>query len=181
MLSPRADILLLVRRPQYYSETFTAHIRNELSMARIYFEDITEGEQLELGSVTIDREEMIAFAERYDPQRIHTDPAFASQSMFGGLIASGWFTVGICMRLFVDEFLSDAAGMGAFGAELAWPSPVRANDTLDVQYQAVETRKSESKSDRGYVENEIIAENQHGDTVLEWTGTGIFRTRTGDS
>lgn len=146
-------------------------------MAHIYFEDIEEGTEHDLGKVTADRTEMVAFAERYDPQPFHTDPAAASDSIYGELIASGWFTASLCMRQLVVEFLDDVASMGAFGVELSWPTPVRPGDTLQVSLEIVETKASESRADRGYVDNRVVAVNQQDETVLEWEGTNIIRRR----
>lgn len=146
-------------------------------MADLYFDDIEEGHRRELGSYTVPREEMMEFARRYDPQPIHVDEEAASESIFGGVIASGWYTASVCMRLLVDEFLGEAASMGSLGLdELRWQTPVRAGDTLTVSNEILETRRSESRDDRGYVRNKTIAHNQDGEEVLVWVATNIFAT-----
>jgi acyl dehydratase len=147
-------------------------------MPDIYFEDLEEGECRELGSYTIPKDEMMQFATRYDPQPIHTDEAAASESIFGGVIASGWYTAGICMRLLVEEFLNDAASMGAHGLEeLKWPTPVHAGDTLTVENKIMDTRASESRNDRGYARNLTTGYNQNDDEVIRWIAVNIFARR----
>lgn len=147
-------------------------------MAKRYFEDITVGEGSELGSFTASKDEMVQFAERYDPQPIHLDEAAAEESIHGGLIASGWYTASRCMRLTVDEFLNDTVTAGSFGLdELRWRTPVRPDDTITVEYRVTEKTESTSYDDRGYVENEITATNQDGDEVVFWRGTNIFLRR----
>jgi acyl dehydratase len=132
-----------------------------------YFEDIDAGETHDLGSYTADREELIEFASRYDPQPIHVDPEAARGTMFGGLIASGWHTGGSCMALLTEGFLNDTASVGSFGLdELRWPSPVRPGDIVSVEIEIPATHASESRDDRGYVDIELHAENDDGEEVL---------------
>ncbi|WP_247004186.1 MaoC family dehydratase [Halosolutus gelatinilyticus] len=150
-------------------------------MSTIYFEDIAEGTVRDLGSYAVPKDEMMAFAERYDPQPIHVDEEAAAESVFGAVIASGWYTASVCMRLFVDGFLGETASIGSPGLdELAWSEPVYAADTLLVKNEILETRPSRSRNDRGYVRNQIRAYNQDGDEVLEWTGTNILLRRDAD-
>lgn len=147
-------------------------------MPSLYFEDVEEGELRDLGSFTLSREEIMTFAERYDPQRIHTDPEFADAGPYGGLIASGWHTASACMRLIVDGILADAASMGAIGMdELRWLAPVRPGDTIAVTNEILETNPSESRDDRGYVTNRTVGTNQDGDDVISMTGVNIFARR----
>lgn len=141
-------------------------------MPEIYFEDLSEGTLGELGSYTVRRDEMVQFARQYDPQPIHTDDASAS------IIASGWYTAGICMRLLVKEFLNDTASMGARGLEtLSWPRPVRPGDTLTVENEILETRPSERRNDRGYIRNRTRGYNQDGDEAVSWTATNVIARR----
>ncbi|MGQ4555355.1 MaoC/PaaZ C-terminal domain-containing protein [Halobellus sp. GM3] len=145
-----------------------------------YFEDLAEGESHDLGSYTADREELLAFARRYDPQPIHTDPEMAAETMYGGLIASGWHTAGSCMALLVENFLAETATLGSFGLEeLRWRAPVYPGDTVRVAVEVIETRASESREDRGYVTNDVVAENEAGEEVLFWRSTNIFITEAG--
>jgi acyl dehydratase len=147
-------------------------------MAELYFDDVREGEVRELGAYEVPKAEMIEFARRYDPQPIHVDEAAARDSMFGGVIASGWYTASVCMRLLVDNFLAETASMGAVGLdELTWATPVRPGDTLTVENEILDTRPSESRDDRGYVRNRTAASNQDGDEVIEWVGINIIARR----
>ncbi|WP_101296778.1 MaoC family dehydratase [Halegenticoccus soli] len=144
-------------------------------MTKLHFEDVREGEIRELGSYRVSKDEMVAFAQRYDPQPIHVDESAAEASIYGGIIASGWYTAGVCMRLLVDGFLIDAASMGSFGLdELRWRAPVRPDDVISVRNEIVDARESTSRDDRGYVKNELTARNQDREEVLSWTATNIF-------
>lgn len=150
-------------------------------MSDIYFEDVEEGTTRDLGSYTVPKDEMIAFSERYDPQPIHVDEAAAAESVFGDVIASGWYTASVCMRLFVDGFLGETVSIGSPGLdELSWLTPVYAGDTLIVENEILETRESGSRDDRGYARNQTRAYNQDGDEVLTWTGTNIILRRSAD-
>jgi acyl dehydratase len=145
-----------------------------------YFEDVDAGETHDLGSYSADREELIEFARRYDPQPIHVDPEAARETMFGGLIASGWHTGGSCMALLTEGFLNDTASVGSFGLdELRWPSPVRPGDVVSAGIEVPATHASESRDDRGYVDVELRAENDDGEEVLVWESTNIILTRAG--
>ena len=145
-----------------------------------YFEDIEAGEIHDLGSYTADREELIEFARRYDPQPIHIDPDAAARTMFGGLIASGWHTAGSCMGLLAEGFLNDTASVGSFGLEeLRWRTPVYPGDTVSVTATLPETHTSESRDDRGYIDVELSAENGDGEEVCYWDSTNIILTRAG--
>lgn len=147
-------------------------------MPTIYFEDVEAGEVRELGSFQLTRQEIVSFAERYDPQSIHTDEAAAAEGPFGGLIASGWHTAAACMRLLVDGFLGDAASLGSPGLEeLQWVQPVRPGQEISVQNEVLETRASESRGDRGYVKNRTVGLDAEGNEVIAWTGTNILARR----
>lgn len=143
-------------------------------MTQRTYEDIETGTVYDIGSFVATEEEMQTFAERYDPQPIHTDPEAAADSIFGGLIASGWYTASCCMRLLVDEFLSDTVSMGSFGMdELRWRTPVRPGDTVSVEMEIADKTASSSRDDRGYVELDVTATNQDGDEVVYWRSTNI--------
>ncbi|MBX0325217.1 MaoC family dehydratase [Halomicroarcula sp. F13] len=147
-------------------------------MPQIYFEDITEGTIRDIGSYTVPQDEMIAFSKQYDPQPIHIDEEAASKSVFGDIIASGWYTACICMRLLVDEFLGETVSIGSPGLdELSWTTPVYAGDTLTVENEILDTRLSESRDDRGYVRNQTRAYNQDNDMVISWIATTIVLCR----
>jgi acyl dehydratase len=144
-------------------------------MARLYYEDIGVGEVRDLGSYTASKEELLQFAERYDPQPIHVDEDAAAETMYGELIASGWHTASACMRLLVDGFLNDTVSLGSFGLdELRWRVPVRPGDTVTVTHEITGKTESTTRDDRGYIENEIEAMNQNGEEVIFWRATNIF-------
>ncbi len=120
--------------------------------AERYFEDYLLGSVFEYGRVTVTSEAIIEFARKWDPQPIHVDPEFAARGPFGGLIASGLHTTGICMRLFVTHYLSHVASLASPGMdELRWPTPVRPGDLLRLRTTIVSVRPSQSKPDRGLV------------------------------
>jgi acyl dehydratase len=143
-----------------------------------YWEDIKEGEVVELGSRTLDKDRMVAFAHEFDPQPFHTDEKAAEASIWGGLIASGWLTGSVLMRIFYDGFLKDTASMGSPGIdELRWLKPVRPGDTLTVRLTVLETTASRSKPDRGIVRSLMEVLNQHGEIVMTTKGVNFFRRR----
>ena len=143
-----------------------------------YWEDFSEGETVELGSHTFERAEIVEFAERFDPQSFHVDEEAASRSPFGGLIASGWHTASVCMRLYVDALLGDSSSMGSPGVEqLRWTAPVRPGDTVSASVTVVETRASSTRPGRGTVVMQWEAINQRGEVVLRMLGRGLFGRR----
>jgi acyl dehydratase len=124
----------------------------------LYFEDLTVGDEYDTGEYTITRDEIVTFAEQFDPQPFHTDEAAAEESIFGGLVASGLHTLCLSVRLFVLDFVTPEDGlenMGGLGMDdLQWHEPVRPGDTLSVEIEVIEKTPSESRTDRGYVELE---------------------------
>jgi acyl dehydratase len=145
-----------------------------------YFEDFEVGKMISVGSCTVSEEEIVEFATRFDPQPFHVDRAAAAQSMYGGIIASGWHTCAMMMRLMVDGFLRNSSSMGSPGVdEIRWIKPVRGGDTLAVTTTALEIRPSGSKPDRGVVVTRWRATNQHGDVVATIKGMGMFGRRPG--
>jgi acyl dehydratase len=143
-----------------------------------YFEDYKEGAVYEYGYAVVDEEELLAFAHRFDPQPIHVDAKFATDGPFGGLIASGWHTGGIFMRLFADHFLSRVASLASPGIdELRWPAPVRPGDSLRLRTTITQTRPSRSKPDRGLVFTRGELLNQDDQTVLSLTAMNLLRRR----
>jgi acyl dehydratase len=146
--------------------------------ADFYFEDFVEGTTYEFGKVRITQEEILDFARRFDPQPFHTDPEAAKGSVYGGLIASGWHTASLMMRLFVDHYLSPASSLGSPGVdEMRWLLPVRPGDVLSTRVTVVETRRSRSKPDRGLVRSFVEVLNQEGDVVMSMKGMNLFRCR----
>lgn len=146
-----------------------------------FFEDFRPGEVLEFGDYLVTEEEIVEFAKRYDPQPFHVDHEAADRSIYGGLIASGWLTGSIVMRLLVDHFISPVSSMGSPGVdEIRWTKPVRPGDRLKLRVTVVETRRSQSKPDRGIVQVQEEAINQDGETVMSIRGMGLYRCRGGD-
>lgn len=143
-----------------------------------YFEDIRAGDSFDLGSVTVTQEEILEFAARYDPQVFHTDPERARDSAFGGLVASGWHTTSLYMRLLVDGFLGDTASLGAGGVdELRWARPVRPGDTLHARLTVHDARLSRSRPDRGILQLYAEVTNQDGDVVLNLRSANFVARR----
>lgn len=143
-----------------------------------YFEDYEDGEVFEFGSYEVTEEEIISFASQYDPQYFHIDPEAAKQSHFGGLVASGWMTGSILMRMMVEGFISAKASMGSPGLdEIRWFAPVRPGDVLRGKAIVESTRRSKSKPDRGIINTcwEVI--NQDDVVVMRVRGMGMYRTR----
>lgn len=142
-----------------------------------YFEDQAVGAVLETASFTISEQDIIEFARRYDPQDFHLDKEAAKSSMFGELVASGWHSAAISMRLLVDA-RAQSAGLGSPGVdELRWIKPVRPGDTLRVRSTIVETRRSRSKPDRGLVRSKCELINQDDETVMTYIGMALVKCR----
>jgi acyl dehydratase len=143
-----------------------------------YLEDYVAGAVYEYGYVTVTEAEILDFAATFDPQPIHTDLGFAAAGPFGGLIASGWHTAGIMMRMFVDHWLSHVASLASPGIdELRWPAPVRPGDSLRLRATIVEARRSRSKPDRGLVRTKAELINQSDQVVLQLTAMNILYAR----
>jgi len=143
-----------------------------------YWEDIKAGEVIELGSCTVTKEAMVAFAREFDPQPFHTDEETAKRTIWGGLIASGWHTGSMLMRLFYDGFLKDTVSLGSPGIdELKWNKPVRPGDRLSARMTILETTPSRSKPDRGIIRSQMEVLNQHGEVVMSTKGVNFFARR----
>ncbi len=143
-----------------------------------YFEDYQTGEVLEVGDYLVTREEIVDFASRYDPQPFHLDDEAARESIYGGLIASGWMTCSVVMRMLVDHVISPVSSMGSPGIdELRWLGPVRPGDRLRVRVTVVDARRSKSRPDRGLIHLRQEAINQHGEVVLTMQGMGMYKCR----
>ncbi len=143
-----------------------------------FFEDYIPGAVYEFGSISVEEAEIISFARRFDPQPFHTDPEAAAKSMYGGLIASGWHTASLMMRLFVDHYLSHVASLGSPGVdELRWLYPVIPGDTLSIRVTVTETRRSRSKPDRGVLHSFCESLNQHGQVVMTMKAINLLACR----
>ena len=135
-----------------------------------YFEDYTPGHVYEFGAITVSEAQIIDFARQFDPQYFHIDPERAKASRFGGIVASGWHTISLAMRLCVDHYLSHVASLASPGVdEIRWPNPVRPGDTLKIRVTILEARPSRSKPDRGIVRANVEAINQRDELVLSMT------------
>ena len=144
-----------------------------------WFEDYVPGEIFEFGDHLVGEDEIVEFARRYDPQPFHMDAAAAAQSSFGGLVASGWMTGAVLMRMMCDHFISPVSAMGSPGVdELRWLRPVRPGDRLHARVTVVETQRSQSKPDRGAVVLQQEAINQAGDVVMSLFGRSLHRCRS---
>jgi acyl dehydratase len=141
------------------------------------FEDFTPGRVFDLGTTVVDRDEMLAFALRFDPQPFHVDEEAGKASIFGALSASGWFTAGLWMRAYADGVLARATGLGSPGGEeIVWPVPVFAGDELRASMEILEARRSRSRPNLGLVK--LRAWMHRGDEVVyRSTFTGMFGTR----
>jgi acyl dehydratase len=144
------------------------------------FEDYPVGSVALYGPIHVDEAEVIDFGRRFDPQDFHTDPVKAARGPFGGVIASGWHTASMMMRVLVDRYLSRTAGLGSPGMdELRWPAPVRPGDRLWVRVTVVEARRSESRPDRGLVRILIEVLNDKGVIVMSVKAMTLVRCRSG--
>ena len=149
----------------------------ESAMAR-WFEDFQPGEVSEFGGYDMTEAEVLAFAGRYDPQPFHIDAAAAQAGLYGGLIASGWHTASVMMRLLVQHFIPPAASLGSPGVdELRWLQPVRPGDRLRVRVTVQETVGSRSRPDRGVVRIFTEVLNQQNEVVMTTRGMLLFRRR----
>jgi acyl dehydratase len=153
-------------------ETFEASIDDR------YFEDYMPGAVHECGRIAVNEDEILSFGLRFDPQPFHTDPKIAKQSVFGGLIASGWHTASLMMRLFVDNYLTHVASLSSPGVdELRWLKPVRPGDMLFLRVTVTDTHLSRSKPDRGVVHSFIEVRNQEEEIVMTMKALNIIQCR----
>ena len=147
-----------------------------------YFDDYVEGTVHRFGAVKVEADEVIAFAKRYDPQAMHADPEAAKSTPFGGLIASGWHTAGLTMRLYVEHYLTHVASLASPGLdELRWLKPVRPGDVLSVRVTVLKTVPSKSKPDRGAVTSFVEVINQAGEIVMTFKVVNIIAKRSAGS
>jgi acyl dehydratase len=149
-----------------------------MSEPTYYFEDMAPGATVELGSKTVSEEEILRFAREFDPQPFHINPQAAQASIFGGIIASGWHTCSMAMRLLVDGLLANSSSLGSPGVEqIRWLKPVRPGDTLRATVTALEVRESQSRPDRGTARMRIEMTNQAGELVMTMESFGMFGKR----
>lgn len=147
-------------------------------MTKRYFEDFRTGEVALSAPYTVTRDEIVEFARRYDPQPFHLDEAAGARSIYKGLIASGWHTCAIAMRLICDLYVTDSHSMGSPGVDnVRWVKPVRPGDTLRLRWTVLDAKASRSRPEMGAVQSRWEILNQHEDVVMHTTGWGLFGRR----
>lgn len=153
-------------------------LEEPLGMTR-YLEDYVTGTVLETGTVLVSDDDVSAFAQRYDPQPFHVDPVAAAATPYGGIIASGWHTAAITMRLILDHVVSGETSLGSPGiGRLSWILPVRPGDTLHARVHVKANRRSNSKPDRGLITLDVDVFNGRDELVMsahDWIA--IIRVR----
>ena len=143
-----------------------------------YAEDFEVGEKFDLGRYHVTREEIVDFAQKYDPFPFHVDEEFASKTVFGGIISSGWLTSLVWLRLMHKNFLEYETVLGSPGhEEVKWPTPVRPDDQLEGTLEVLEQRVSSSRPDLGFVRYRATLTNQNDETVFATTSTMIIKQR----
>lgn len=145
---------------------------------KYFFEDFVPGSTWEIQGPTMTEKDMVEFGSKYDPQPFHADPEAAKHSRFGGLIASGWHTVALCMRMMCDSYLLDSAGLGSPGVDkVRWIQPVRPGDSLRMRMTVLTATPSRTKPDRGALLNRWEIFNQNDEQVMVMEGYGIMARR----
>ena len=148
-------------------------------MIELYLEDLHAGDRFESAAFDVTESDIVEFANDFDPQPFHLDLDAAKRSVFRGLVASGWHTAAISMKLFVTGGLNLAGGSVGLGVdELRWPRPVRPGDTLKLQTEIIEVRASRSKPDRGIIRIRNVTTNQNGEVVQSFLASVLVRSRT---
>jgi acyl dehydratase len=146
---------------------------------KLYLEDLAVGQRFKAGSLTISEQEIVRFARDYDPQYFHLDAEAAKSSMFGGLVASGWQTAALTMRMLIEGGAPFADSTIGAGGELAWPRPVRPGDTLHIESEVIKITPSRSRADRGIVTFKTTTFNQKDEPVQILTANLIVFSRAG--
>lgn len=149
----------------------------------LYYEDIIVGSSKTFGHYEVTREEVIQFAQAYDPQPFHLDDDAAAQTHFGRLSASGWHSCAMTMRMMVDDMkVNRQAGLGSPGVDqLRWVKPVYPGDTLSCRSEILEKRRSKSRPEMGIFKSRSQTFNQHGELVLDMISNGLIRVRDHDA
>jgi len=143
-----------------------------------YWDDYEIGARFDLGSTRFTADEIVGFANQYDPQSFHVDAEAAKASMFGGIIASGWHITAKLMRLFVDNYIDPRTALGSPGVdEVRWLKPVRPGDTLTAWVECAGKAPSRSRPDMGIVHEQWRATNQEGELVMTLKGVNMVRRR----
>ena len=149
----------------------------------IYFEDLEIGKRASFGRYDVTREEVIEFAKKYDPQAFHLDDDAAANTHFGRLSASGWHTCAMTMAMMVENMKNvKQAGLGSPGVDqLMWKKPVYPGDTLRVESEVIEKRRSKSRPEMGIFKSRAKVFNQNDEVVLEMTSNGLIAVRDPDA
>jgi acyl dehydratase len=143
----------------------------------LYLDDLEVGQRFVSGAHELDEAQIKAFAAQFDPQRFHLDEEAAKDSFFGGLVASGWHTASITMKLLVEGGAPLAGGVIGAGGAIDWPRPTRPGDILHVESEIVEVRPSRSRPERGTVTVRSETLNQHGEIVQAMTAKLVVQRR----
>jgi acyl dehydratase len=150
-----------------------------MQVTELYLEDLHVGDRFDSDTIEVTREDIIAFAREFDPQPFHLEEKAAERSIFKELVASGWHTAAMSMKLFVTGGLQLAGGSVGLGVdELRWPQPVRPGDTLRLETEILEVRSSKSKSDRGIIRIRNVTTNQRGEVVQTFMAFVMVRRRS---
>ena len=147
-------------------------------MSNRYAEDFQIGDIIDLGDYKVSREEIIEFAKKYDPFPFHVDEGAAAETVFGGIISSGWLTSLIWLGLMHKNFIDYDTVLGSPGhEELKWPTPVRPDDILNGKIEVLERRVSKSRPDLGFVRYRAILKNQNDELVFDTTSTLLVKAK----
>lgn len=158
--------------PPTHPGSFSAPIEDR------YFEDYVPGAVHACGELAVTEEEIVEFARVYDPQPFHLDAEHAASGPFGGIVASGWHTAALMMRLFAAHYLSAVASLGSPGVdELRWPAPLRPGRTVSLRATVLSARRSRSRPDRGIVQTRAELFDDEGAAVLRVTVVNLLLCR----
>ncbi len=150
-------------------------------MSTRYFEDVKIGDAIEYGSKTLTKDEIINFAKKYDPQPFHVDEAAAKETIYGGIIASGWHTAAVTMRMMVDNMIDTKASLGSPGIDnLRWHKPVFPGDTLRVRSEVTDKRRSKSRPTMGTTFGKLEVFNQNDELVMSFNSIGMMLARSSE-
>src|SRR5262245_6658039 len=145
--------------------------------ASLYLEDLRVGQRFVSGTHRLDEGQLRAFAEQFDPQPFHLDTEAAKATFFGGLVASGWHTAAVTMRLLVENGLPIAGGLIGAGGEISWPNPTRPGDILQVEIEIIELRPLRSRPERGMATIRSETRNQRGEILQVLTAKLVVPCR----
>lgn len=152
---------------------------NPITTNRRHFEDLVVGEKLELGTVTVSKEMIVAWAREFDPLPFHLSEEAGRRSLLGGLASSGWQTGALALRGLCDGFLNSIASAGGLGfSDLKWKKPVMAGDSISIAGTIGSLRRSQSQPDRGIVTVDLVVTNQKGQRVMTMTLANMVEART---